>query len=100
MVQTDDHLAKQHAKSPSTLIYHSISLDSGGYLSPVSWDKHSGEGLLNSVRLPTNVAWIYSDAFISIQPQKDYVIVEFKRSFKVFSVASDRDLILLIEQYI
>ena len=80
--------ANQNAAS---LVLHSTPLDSGGYLSPVSWDIHSGEWLKNTMSLPTNGVWVYSDGFISSQTQDststttntNYTQVEFLRSFKM-----------------
>jgi hypothetical protein len=76
-------------------------LDTGGYLAPVSWDKHSGEELEDVGNLPVNtLQWIYSDAFSSMQPQRDFPIVKFLHTFKIFSIASSQDMVLLLEKYI
>ena len=90
----------QSATAVSTLVYHSLDMDSGEYLPVVSWDKLSGEGLFNVNHMSTDAAWIYSDGFLSTQPVQNYTTIEFMQSFKIFTVASPEDIILLIENYI
>jgi len=76
-------------------------LDTGGYLAPVSWDKNSGEELEDAGNLPVNtLQWIFSDAFSSAQPQRELPVVKFLHTFKVFSVASAEEMLLLVEKYI
>lgn len=72
----------------------------GGYLAPVSWDKYSGEELKDTIDLPVNtLQWIFSDAFSSAQPQNEFPLVKFLHTFKIFSIASAEDMVLLLENY-
>lgn len=75
-------------------LYTPLSLSAGGNLGSPLWDLLTGEQIRQSVDIPANGLWDYTDGFISPQPLSNKSAIVFLDEFRVYSV-SFSDMILL-----